>query len=289
MQMKKGWKIFWTVIISLTGVGIVFCIVALCLGFSFSEFERAYPNGIGIIRKNYVSYDDDWFLDDDDEADDTEDIVSGEKFPAVENLKLDIGACKVRIKPGTDDKIYVDDSRMKKENAVEKKLSEDGKTLEITTKMRSSFKNMNKTTGTLVIYLPEEYRFEQMEMKYGAAAADIRGLNAKSLKINSGASGCTIKNADVEELNAETGAGSLDFYGKVAKDADINCGAGSVTLDLEGEETDYNYEVSNSVGSIEIGGDKVTDGLSTTNSIDNGRESTIRVSNSVGSVDIRFH
>mgnify|MGYP000897128067 CR=1 FL=1 len=30
--MKKGWKIFWTVIISLTGAGVVFCIIALCLG-----------------------------------------------------------------------------------------------------------------------------------------------------------------------------------------------------------------------------------------------------------------
>ncbi|WP_270247593.1 hypothetical protein [Coprococcus sp. AM11-30B] len=47
--MKKGWKIFWTVIISLTGAGVVFCIIALCLGVTFSQFEKAYPNGIGII------------------------------------------------------------------------------------------------------------------------------------------------------------------------------------------------------------------------------------------------
>ena len=53
--MKKGWKIFWTVIISLTGAGVVFCIIALCLGVTFSQFEKAYPNGIGIIRKDYVS------------------------------------------------------------------------------------------------------------------------------------------------------------------------------------------------------------------------------------------
>ena len=284
--MKKGWKIFWTVIISLTGVGVVFCIIALCFGVTFSQFEKAYPNGIGIIRKNYVSFDDDW---DDDELDDTENVVSEEVFSGVENLKLDIGASEVRIKTGTDDKIHVDDSRMKTENAVQKTLSDDVKTLEITTKMRSSFKNVRNVKGTLVIYLPKDYKFDQVDMEYGAATADIDGLNAKSLKIESGASGCTIKNADIEELDVETGAGSLDFYGTVEKEVDIDCGAGRVTLNLEGKEEDYNYELDSSAGSVEIGEDIDLGGLSTEKSIDNGSKRTIEISNGAGSVEIRFH
>lgn len=284
--MKKGWKIFWTVIISLTGVGVVFCIIALCFGVTFSQFEKAYPNGIGIIRKNYVSFDDDW---DDDELDDTENVVSGEVFSGVENLKLDIGASEVRIKTGTDDKIHVDDSRMKTENAVQKTLSDDGKTLEITTKMRSSFKNVRNVKGTLVIYLPKDCKFDQMDMEYGAATAEIDGLNAKSLKIESGASGCTIKNADIEELDVETGAGSLDFYGTVEKEVDIDCGAGRVTLNLEGKVEDYNYELDSSAGSVEIGEDIDLGGLSTEKSIDNGSKRTIEISNGAGSVEIRFH
>ena len=287
--MKKGWKIFWTVIISLTGAGVVFCIIALCLGVTFSQFEKAYPNGIGIMRKNYVSFDDDW--DDDDELDDTENVVSEEAFSGVENLKLDIGASEVRIKTGTDDKIHVDDSGMKTENAVQKTLSHDGKTLEITMKMRSSFdfKNVRNVKGILVIYLPRDYKFDQVDMEYGAVTAEIDGLNAKSLKIESGASGCTIKNADIEELDVETGAGSLDFYGTVEKEVDIDCGAGSVTLNLEGKVEDYNYELDSSAGSIEIGEDIDLGGLSTEKSIDNGSKSTIEISNGAGSVEIRFH
>ena len=284
--MKKGWKIFWTVIISLTGVGVVFCIIALCFGVTVSQFEKAYPNGIGIIRKNYVSFDDDW---DDDELDDTENVVSEEVFSGVENLKLDIGSSEVRIKTGTDDKIHVDDSRMKTENAVQKTLSDDGKTLEITTKMRSSFKNVRNVKGTLVIYLPKDYKFDQVDMEYGAATAEIDGLNAKSLKIESGASGCTIKNADIEELDVETGAGSLDFYGTVEKEVDIDCGAGRATLNLEGKVEDYNYELDSSAGSVEIGEDIDLGGLSTEKSIDNGSKRTIEISNGAGSVEIRFH
>ena len=289
--MKKGWKIFWTVIISLTGAGVVFCIIALCLGVTFSQFEKAYPNGIGIIRKNYVSFEEDWDDDDDDEPEETENVVSEETFSNVENLKLDIGASEVQIKTGTDDKIHVDDSRMKTENAVQKRLSDDRKTLEITMKMRSSFdfKNVRNVKGILVIYLPRDYKFDQVDMAYGAVTAEIDGLNAKSLKIESGASGCTIKNADIEELDVETGAGSLDFYGTVEKEVDIDCGAGSVTLNLEGKVEDYNYELDSSAGSIEIGEDIDLGGLSTEKSIDNGSKRMIEISNGAGSVEIRFH
>lgn len=290
--MKKGWKIFWTVIISLTGAGVVFCIIALCLGVTFSQFEKAYPNGIGIIRKDYVSFEEDWDDDDDDdEPEETENVVSEETFSNVENLKLDIGASEVQIKTGTDDKIHVDDSRMKTENAVQKRLSDDRKTLEITMKMRSSFdfKNVRNVKGILVIYLPRDYKFDQVDMAYGAVTAEIDGLNAKSLKIESGASGCTIKNADIEELDVETGAGSLDFYGTVEKEVDIDCGAGSVTLNLEGKVEDYNYELDSSAGSIEIGEDIDLGGLSTEKSIDNGSKRTIEISNGAGSVEIRFH
>ena len=41
--MKKGWKIFWTVIISLTGAGC--CILyqlRYVLESQFSQFEKAY-------------------------------------------------------------------------------------------------------------------------------------------------------------------------------------------------------------------------------------------------------
>ena len=229
--------------------------------------------------------------DDDDEPEETENVVSEETFSNVENLKLDIGASEVQIKTGTDDKIHVDDSRMKTENAVQKRLSDDRKTLEITMKMRSSFdfKNVRNVKGILVIYLPRDYKFDQVDMEYGAVTAEIDGLNAKSLKIESGASGCTIKNADIEELDVETGAGSLDFYGTVEKEVDIDCGAGSVTLNLEGKVEDYNYELDSSAGSIEIGEDIDLGGLSTEKSIDNGSKRTIEISNGAGSVEIRFH
>ena len=163
--MKKRWKIFWTVIISLTGAGVVFCIIALCLGVTFSQFEKAYPNGIGIMRKNYVSFDDDWD-DDDDELDDTENVVSEEAFSGVENLKLDIGASEVQIKTGTDDKIHVDDSRMKTENVVQKRLSDDNEKA-------------------------QQFRFQKCEKRKGNTC----DLSSKRLQVRSGGHGIWCSNS----------------------------------------------------------------------------------------------
>lgn len=77
---------------------------------------------------------------------------------------------------------------MKTEDAVQKRLSDDRKTLEITTKMRSSFdfKNVRNVKGTLVIYLPRDYKFDQVDMEYGAVTAEIDGLKRKALRLKAG-------------------------------------------------------------------------------------------------------
>ena len=70
---------------------------------------------------------------------------------------------------------------------------------------------------------------------------------------------------------------------------DIDCGAVIFTLNLEGKEVDYNYDLESSACSIEIGEDIDLGGLSTEKSIDNGSKRTIEISNGAGSVEIRFH
>ena len=126
-------------------------------------------------------------------------------------------------------------------------------------------------------------------MEYGAVTAEIDGLNAKSLKIESGASGCNNKKCRYRGVRCRNRCRKSGFYGTVEKEVDIDCGAGSVTLNLEGKVEDYNYELDSSAGSVEIGEDIDLGGLSTEKSIDNGSKRTIEISNGAGSVEIRFH
>ena len=54
--MKKGWKIFWTVIISLTGAGVVFVSLRYALESHFhslksiSEWNWYYKKGLRFFR-----------------------------------------------------------------------------------------------------------------------------------------------------------------------------------------------------------------------------------------------
>ena len=69
--MKKGWKIFWIICASLTGIGAALCIGGAVMGADFYEVEAALHTrpGWGWIDENEY-YDDDY--DDYDDYAETE-------------------------------------------------------------------------------------------------------------------------------------------------------------------------------------------------------------------------
>ena len=234
--MKKGWKIFWTVIISLTGAGVVFCIIALCLGVTFSQFEKAYPNGIGIIRKNYVSFDDDW---DDDELDDTENVVSEETFSNIENLKLDIGACEVQIKTGTDDKICINDSKFDQVD-----MEYGAATAEIDGLNAKSLKIESGASGCTI----KNADIEELDVETGAGSLEFYGTVEKEVDIDCGAGSVTLNlEGKVEDYNYEldSSAGSVE----IGEDIDLGGLSTEKSIDNGSKRT---IEISNGAGSVEI-------------------------------------
>lgn len=279
--MKKGWKIFWICIAILTGIGILCCTAAFCLGFSFSELKRNYPNGIGIIHNDDRSDEDEW----DDEWDEIKDTGEGKEFSDIKNLKIKADYCQLLIAKSKDDKIRVDDSRLKKENKLKMETEDDGETLRIELEMQSA-EEKHQTIG---IYIPEDMTFDKVNIDVGAADMKMKDIQAKILSIKSGASNCSVENATVGQLKTETGAGDLDFYGTVNGNIDVKCGAGDVEFDLKGKEENYNYDLRGGTGSIEIGEDTEIDGLSGNRLIDNNTSDTIQIVNGAGNIEIDFH
>ena len=60
--MKKGWKIFWIICASLTGIGAALCIGGAVMGADFYEVEAALNtrSGWGWIDENEYYDDDDY-------------------------------------------------------------------------------------------------------------------------------------------------------------------------------------------------------------------------------------
>lgn len=88
----------------------------------------------------------------------------------------------------------------------------------------------------LVIYIPRDYRFHEVEIEVSAASVTADGLNADEL--------------DLEVMAGETVIGGSSF-GKT----DVECMAGSVDLTLEGRKEDYDYDLSAKTGSITLTGE----------------------------------
>lgn len=280
--MKKGWKIFWICIAALTGIGIVCCITAFCMGFSFYELEKNYPNGIGIFRDDDRFDEDDWESDDWDEV---QDSGVGKEFSNIRNLEIKANACQIVLAKSKDDKIRVDDSNLKKDSQIKMETSDDGDILHIEIETQG----IRKRQSIFAVYIPENVRFDEVTMDVGAAEVEIKDIHAAQLSIKGGAADCSVENATVEQLKAETGVGDLDFYGSVDGNIDVKCGAGDLELNLAGKEEKYNYDLRGGVGSIEIGENLEIDGLNGKRVIDNKSDYTIQVVSGAGDVEIDFH
>lgn len=131
--------------------------------------------------------------------------------------------------------------------------------------------------------------------EYGRATIEIGAgnLSMEALKatgnvdIEVGAGNVSILQIDAKTVNAECGAGKLNIYGKVDGDLNVECGVGKVKLDLDEEESAYNYQVSCGIGSVRINGTKRGGLFAGRNSIQNANaKGTMNLSCGVGSIQV---
>ncbi len=67
-----------------------------------------------------------------------------------------------------------------------------------------------------------------------------------------GAGQMTLNNVMVKDITVDCGVGDVMISGDVSGDNKIICNVGNVELDLDGEESDYSYDISASIGNIDI-------------------------------------
>ncbi len=137
-------------------------------------------------------------------------------------------------------------------------------------------------------FLNSTTKYTKASLVIGAGNLSMDALNAAGkVEIEAGAGNVSICGIDAKSVDAECGAGKLNIYGKVNGDINIECGVGKVKLDLEEEETAYNYQVSCGIGSVRINGSKLGGLFASENSIHNaGAKGTMNLSCGVGSIHV---
>lgn len=163
-----------------------------------------------------------------------------------------------------------------------------------------------ETAGELTLYLPRGFSFETASLTVGAGTLNVDELNAEHLYCSAGVGTMDIRklaaqdaeiylgmgdvnlyDARVSDMTADIGMGSLYMNGVIEENLSGICGMGSMYMELAGEYEDYNYDLSASMGSIEIEGRKISR-MSSQWSADRDAAGTFDLDVSMGSMEIYF-
>ncbi len=218
----------------------------------------------------------------------------------VTDLDIEVGGCRFETRYSGDDSFYLEARKIGKLQGYVK-----GDTLYV--------KSVNKVkhwddakSGSIILYIPEGYVFDCVDMELGAGVMKIEELAARKTELEVGAGQITVERIRAEELKAtvgmggiemdamdahileaEIGMGSLEVKGQIGRSADVECSMGSVDMTLSGSQKDYNYQIESAMGSVELGSMRFS-GLGQERYIDNGADRDITVECSMGGTVIKF-
>lgn len=188
----------------------------------------------------------------------------------VETLDIEIAFTNLTIKTGETLKIETDNNNINYKQQNQK--------LEIKEKNNKWF--VNYVEKELILYLPENIKFEKVKISTGAGKIDIEALNTDNLYFELGAGETQIQNLNVsKECEIDGGAGKLSILSGTINDLDldmgvgevnltssltgkneINAGVGNLNIDLQGEKESYKIQADKGIGSVKIDGKEISDG-----------------------------
>ena len=159
-----------------------------------------------------------------------------------------------------------------------------------------------KNESSIIIYLPENTKLEEIDLDIGAGRVNIEKLDVKDANFDFGAGSVEIKNMKSEKSDIEcgagqvkitdseltntdldTGVGKLEFTGYIKGNSQVNCGIGEVILNLEGGKEIYSIRAEKGIGDIKIK-DKSVSNESTTGT----GENKISVEGGIGNIKIKM-
>lgn len=292
--MKKGWKAFWIICISLVVLGIALCIAGLVLRATVSGIREAF--GIHDRWENYF-----WDGHDGSVSGGTDDAASVEyhsgnsasvsRYSDIRELDIDVTCLEVSIIKGEESDIVVDTSGITEKMMKDLVIPQKDKELKIELQNRKSWDSWSKSQyqsqGILLIQIPEGMQFDEVSLLVGAGILYTDEIRAKELDIEVGAGQVSLDSFTADELSLECGAGEAFVRGEAVREVDIECGVGSVAYTAVGNQQDYNYELSCGIGELVVGNDSFS-GLDKECTINNGGSKNMEIECGIGSVTVVF-
>lgn len=241
--------------------------------------SRMEDRGI-YVRDGYIEGFNDFDINDDFEGYDIEEASGFNNYYSVQNgdvdynfsgtdvanLNVEMAGCLFTLEESSDNVFHVE-----ARNAGKFQAYEEGETIYLKASRKTNLLEENKKCF-IILYVPQDYSFSDITMALGAGVMNLEGLTAESmtldvgagqinadylmadsLDISVGAGEVIVDDMDIMEFNASVEAGHLLASGRIDGNGTAECSAGSLELNLDAEETDYDYAANCVAGSIDIG------------------------------------
>lgn len=159
----------------------------------------------------------------------------------------------------------------------------------------------NKEGNKVIIYIPENKEFNEIEIDTGAGNIEIESLNTKGLSFSIGAGKVEINNLKVTNeaeidggagkvdilsgeicnLNLDMGIGEFNICTKLLGNNDIEQGMGKLTIKLRDSQENYTIRTRKGMGSITIDGKEAQN-----NSIYGNGQNILNIEGGMGAIEI---
>lgn len=279
MRTKIGlslfWKVIWSITLALAFLGLLLWIVGGMFGGcrAAKELCREIPTALrdsGAWENGRIPVKGGWDIDRGFP------VITGTGYEnmniagadQVDNIMIEAGGCELRIESAENGSYGI----AARELQGELQCYVEKRTLYVKYGPRTWNQLSSEKADSFTLYLPGNAQLQEMEMDLGAGnftaeqiAADevrlsvgaanvsINGFAAEEAEIEVGAGNTTIEGASLGRLEVQVGMGNFSMQGSTDDDIEVETGMGTVYLNLEGKETDYNYDTDCALGNIHIG------------------------------------
>lgn len=222
----------------------------------------------------------------------------GTKDSGITGLEMEAGGCSVTLKNSEDEHFYVEAEGMRKFQGYV-----DGNELVIRGTAKYSTNSWN---GSITLYLPSGYRFQEVDLELGAGKMIIEEMQADDFSAEVGAGQLVVRNLSAYQaeldcgmgqmqlsdmqagnVSAAVGMGSIELDGSVSGDLEADCSLGELKLTLTGKQADFNYELTCGMGELKVGDDSYS-GMAQEKQIDNHADKNMQLECAMGSVKVEF-
>lgn len=319
--MKKFTKVSLMIAAVLASIGLLLCGIASLMGARYGTVRQMVRNGELNLGSWYAwndSYDEDWryYNSGDDEGESAYESTESEagqtsgteafSIESVKNLNLVIDYAELCLEESADTEHITVTLNRGYQNRYECKM--DGDTLKVKYDAEKDvfFRNHNRRPK-ITVSIPKGMVFEKLSVEIGAAEAsfEVEDVSCEMLTINVGVGNLqadgfrvldlmdvTIGTGNVKiedgvfrDVKLDCGVGNFSMDGIVAGDIDGRCGLGNMELELEGGETDYNYNLSCGLGEIRVNQTRYTN-ISGGNKVNNNADQTITLDCGLGRIKL---